>query len=96
MARKDRPLVLWPLYFDSRRTREEGRRVPKRLAVEAPTVEEIATAADALGLQPSIEKKAAHPSMPWRRDGRVLLGNTEYAKTSVVLRVAERLKAQRS
>ena len=95
MAKQAKPLVLWPLYFDSRRSREQGRRVPKRLAVEAPTVDEIATAAKAAGLKPTVEKDAAHPSMPFRKEGRVLL-EPGYVKGSVVAKVAEKLKAQRS
>jgi len=95
MAKEQRPLVLWPLYFDARRSREEGRRVPRRLAVDSPTVEEIATAAKALGLSPTVEKEAMHPSAQGRKDGRVLL-KANYVKGSVVAKVAEKIKAQRS
>ena len=83
------------MYFDSRRSREEGRRVPKSLAVEAPTVDEIAAAAKALNLKMTVEKDAAHPSAPFRKDGRVLL-EPGYAKGSVVAKVAAKLKGQRS
>ena len=63
---------------------------------ELAGAEFLAAELDKIGLQPTIDKKAAHPSMPSRREGRVLLKTTEYAKTSVVVRVAEKLRAQRS
>ena len=91
---EDRPVVLYPAYFDLRRSREEGRRVPKGLAVEAPTVEEIEKAAKALGLQPKVEADKAYPGSHWKRDGRVLV-RADYFKTSIVRKVAERIKAAR-
>ncbi len=45
---EDRPIVLYPAYFDLKRSRQEGRRVPKSLAVDGPTAEEIEKAAKAL------------------------------------------------
>ena len=90
----DRPTVLYPAYFDLGRSRDEGRRVAKKLAVESPTTEEIAKAARALGLAPEIEATKAHPVTPWKREGRVLV-KSDFFKTSVVRRVAEKVKAGR-
>ena len=95
MAKKDKPMVLYPAYFDSGRSREEGRRVSKSLAVPAPKVDEIHAAARSLGLQSLIDPDKAHSSTPWEKEGRVLIqGN--YVKTSVVRRIAEKLKADRA
>src|SRR2546428_11998440 len=70
---EDRPIVLYPAYFDLKRTRQEGRRVPKSLAVDGPTAEEIEKAAKALGLSPKVEADRAYPSSHWRKEGRVLV-----------------------
>ena len=86
--------MLYPAYFDAGRSREEGRRVAKKWAVESPTVQEIAVAAKAPGLEPPPEEGKAHSSTPWRKEGRVLVG-ADYFKTSVVRKVAERLKSTR-
>ncbi len=91
---EEKPVVLYPAYFDLRRSREDGRRVPKALAVEAPTVEEIEKAAKALGLQPKVEAGKAFSRTPFRHDGRVLV-RADYFKTSIVKKVAERIKAYR-
>ena len=90
-----RAIVLYPAYFDAERSREDGRRVVRRLAVHAPTTEEIAAAAGSLGLKPKVEPERAHPSTPWKRDGRVLVAANFY-KTSVVRKVAEKMKEGRA
>ncbi len=94
MAKEDRPIILYPAYFDLGRTRDQGRRVAKRWAVESPTAEEIASAAKALGLQPQLEEGKSFPSTPWRKEGRVLV-RADYFKTSIVQKVAQRLKESR-
>lgn len=95
MPKRDRPIVLYPAYFDLGRSRAHGRRVAKRWAVEAPTVEEVVAAATALGLEPQTDAEKAFPSSHWRHEGRVLV-RADYFKTSVVQKVAQRLKQARS
>ena len=41
--------IIWPAYLDAERSRSEGRRVPESLAVESPTVDEIAKAVQQVG-----------------------------------------------
>ncbi len=95
MAKKERPIVLYPAYFDLGRSRTDGRRVAKRWAVDSPTVEEVMTAAKALGLEPQLDAEKAFPTSHWRHEGRVLV-RADYFKTSVVQKVAERIKKGRS
>lgn len=66
----------------------------KKIAVDGPTVEEVAAAAKALGLQPEVEEGKGFPSTAWRKEGRVLV-RADYFKTSIVRKVAERMKASR-
>ncbi len=95
MPKKDRPIILYPAYFDLGRSRTDGRRVAKKWAVESPTVEEVVTAAKALGLQPETDAEKAFPSSHWRHEGRVLV-RADYFKTSIVQKVAQRIKQGRS
>ena len=95
MAKKEKPMVLYPAYFDSGRSRDEGRRVPRNLAVSAPKAEEVHQAAKSLGLQAIIDPDRSHPSTPLQKEGRVMVeGN--YVKSSVIRKVAEKLKASRA
>ncbi|KAK7517413.1 signal recognition particle, SRP19 subunit [Phyllosticta citriasiana] len=61
---------LYPVYFDATRTRAEGRRVGKELAVENPLAREIVDAVAALGLQVVFEPGKTHPK-DWANPGRV-------------------------
>ncbi|KAK1674328.1 signal recognition particle, SRP19 subunit [Colletotrichum godetiae] len=61
---------LYPIYFDARRTRAQGRRVPKSLAVENPIAREIVNACAALRLPTLFEPAKFHPK-DWANPGRV-------------------------
>ncbi|MCJ1247104.1 signal recognition particle subunit [Trapelia coarctata] len=61
---------LYPVYFDSSRSRAEGRRVGKELAVSNPLASEIATAVASLGLQVMLDAWKRHPK-DWANPGRV-------------------------
>jgi signal recognition particle subunit SRP19 len=95
MPRKKELVVLWPCYFDRAKTRSEGRRVPKKLAMHEPSVEAIADAARDLGYYVEIEPGKRHPSESWKGEGRVIVAKTT-SKSDIVSQIATRLKDQRS
>jgi signal recognition particle subunit SRP19 len=90
VSRDDGKIVLWPCYFDRNEPRP-WRRVPKTLAVEAPTAETIARIAAQMHLKPVLEKGAAHPKRWWKAEGRVLI-DARGAKTVLLQQIAERLQ----
>lgn len=61
---------LYPVYFDSTRTRAEGRRVPRSLAVANPLAIDIVQACANLRLQTVLEAGKLHPK-DWANPGRV-------------------------
>ncbi|MFC1486801.1 signal recognition particle subunit SRP19/SEC65 family protein [Thermoproteota archaeon] len=81
--RKQNNIFLWTVYFDANKSRSYGRRVPKKLAVSAPKLEELQRAAKRLGLQPKIVSDAAHPSSPWRKTGLVMIPRKESKNTTL-------------
>lgn len=83
--------VLWPAYFDRERSRADGRRVPDSFAVRAPDAPWIETAARKLGLDPQVEEKAVHPSIPYEKSGRVLVAK-KGSKEQVLKMVGERMR----
>lgn len=84
--------VLWPAYFDRERSREQGRRVPESMAVRGPDAPWVENAARKLGLDPTLEDKAVHPSIPYEKVGRVLVAK-KGSKEQVLRLVAERMRA---
>ncbi|KAM7199549.1 signal recognition particle subunit SRP19 [Rhypophila sp. PSN 637] len=61
---------LYPLYFDATRSRAEGRRVSKSLAVPNPLATEIVNACASLRLSVVLEAGKLHPK-DWANPGRV-------------------------
>jgi len=93
MQKQDR-IVLWPLYLDSTKTRSEGRRVSKKLAVPAPKLEEIQKVAISLGFRPEIVSNAAHPSFPWQKTG-LIVTSKKGSKTQIIQKIAEKVLESR-
>jgi signal recognition particle subunit SRP19 len=79
--REDDKYIIYPLYFDEMLSRKNGRRVPKNLAVEKPTVEDIAKAAKNLNLHPIIEKESSHSARHWKKEGRILIDKKDTKQT---------------
>lgn len=88
--RKQNKIFLWSIYFDASKTRTDGRRVPKKLAVSAPKLEELQRAAKRLGLQPEIVSDVAYPSSPWRRTGLLVVPKKE-SKSKTLKKLAKEL-----
>ncbi|KAM5475349.1 signal recognition particle subunit [Microsporum audouinii] len=61
---------LYPVYFDKSRTRAEGRRVSRKLAVDSPLAKDILDATQLLGLTVGFEPDKLHPK-DWSNPGRV-------------------------
>ena len=82
VGKDDKKYVIWPAYFDKRLSKKDGRRVPKSLAIEAPSIEKIVKVAQSLGLNPVVEKDAKYPSRQWETKGRVLV---DKGKSKVII-----------
>lgn len=88
--RKDDKYILYPLYFDNSISRKKGRRITLESSLEKPTIEQIAKAAQSLGLHPILERDFSHPSRHWKQDGRVLVDKKD-SKEKILQQIAQRL-----
>ena len=61
---------LYPVYLDASRSRDEGRRVSKKLAVLNPLAREVLDAVCELGFKFDFEIEKTHPK-DWSNPGRV-------------------------
>ncbi|MBS7643128.1 signal recognition particle protein Srp19 [Candidatus Bathyarchaeota archaeon] len=87
-------LIIWPIYLDVAKTRREGRRLPKTIAVENPKLQEIGLAASALNLNPELKPDAAHPSAWWEKTGMILV-DKKWSKTQTLQKLADKILEQR-
>jgi signal recognition particle subunit SRP19 len=88
--RKQNKIFLWSIYFDANRSRQDGRRVPKKLAVASPKLEELHRAAKRLGLQSEPVFDAVYPSSPWQRSGLLVIPKKE-PKGETLKKIAKEL-----
>ena len=93
--RKQDKAIIWPAYFDSARTRKEGRRVPKSLAVQSPKIQEIKEAAEKLGLKYEIAREAGYPKTPWFKTGMIMV-EKKGSKEQIIKKIAKQLLKIRS
>ena len=82
--------VLWPEYFDSKYTRGQGRRIPKKMATQNPMASDILAAAKHAGFTCELQEDKSHPSDWFKKRGRVLV-YSDMAKTEIIQRVAKSL-----
>ena len=76
-------LCVWPGYFDIKRSRRAGRRVPKDASVLKPDLEGLFNAARAVGLRKiKREEHTSHPRRPHGREGRLWVSSVG-AKESI-------------
>jgi len=92
--RKQNRVVLWPAYFDSTKTRLQGRRIPKNAAVSSPKTDELLRAAEKCGFKPDIIADARHPNNPWQKTGLIVVPKSA-SKTQMIRRVAKELFSMR-
>jgi len=87
--------IIWPAYFDQTKTRKNGRRVSKSLAVQSPKIDEIKIAVERLGLKHKFAPEAGYPKTPWLKTGLIMV-EKKGSKEQVVIQIAEQLLKLRS
>jgi signal recognition particle subunit SRP19 len=71
--RKQDKIIIWPAYFDSSRSRIDGRRVANSVSVASPKITEIKEAVEKLGLSCELVPDVGYPKMPWVKAGMLLV-----------------------
>ncbi|MBU0497606.1 MAG: signal recognition particle protein Srp19 [Candidatus Thermoplasmatota archaeon] len=89
-SRGDKTFVIWPSYFDKNLTRNKGRKVAQKHAVDKPQLDALIKAARSLNLNPHVEKEAAHPSRPYLHEGRILV-DKQKSKSEILKQIAQRI-----
>jgi len=93
--RKQDKIIMWPVYFDSTKTRGDGRRVPKGLAVPSPKILEVKEAVKKMGLSYEVVLDAGYPKTPWLKTGMLLVTKKE-SKEKVIRKIGKQLLKIRS
>ena len=95
--RKSGYYYVYPAYFEAGRSRNSGRRVPKKLALPSVDTSMIVKAASNLKLEYSVEKNARYPSLWWGTPGLVLIKKTtDRSKTQLLKDLAKAMKKSKA
>lgn len=94
MRQQDK-VIVWPVYFDSLKTRSEGRRVSKNLGVPSPKALEVKDASEKAGLASELVPDVGYPKTPWLKTDMVLV-KKKGSKNQAIVSIAGQLLKMRS
>ena len=92
--RKQNKIFLWPTYFDSTKTRTQGRKIPKNIAVPTPRQDELREAAQRIGLKTETFIAAKYPKSPWQKTGLIIVDKNR-AKTKTIQKISKVIAVMR-
>jgi signal recognition particle subunit SRP19 len=93
--RQQDKIIIWPTYFDSTKTRSDGRRVSRNLAIASPKIIEVKEAAEKLGLAHELVADVGYSKTPWLKTGMILV-KKKGSKGQIILLIAKQLMMMRS
>lgn len=96
MRKRTPYLIFWPQYFDKNRTINQGRRLPKNLAIEKINLDIVETAVKALGYEYKIEKASKYPKTWWDEPGRILIDSKGKKKRKLLFEIAKQIRKLKS
>ncbi len=97
--RNKHQIMIYPCYFDAKRSRKNGRRVNASMAVQKPLLDELKIIADHLKLVYDVDQDAKHPAAWYEESiGRLRVEKTDLAgqpveKAKLVQKMARYLLA---
>ncbi|HLN44204.1 MAG TPA: signal recognition particle subunit SRP19/SEC65 family protein [Candidatus Sulfotelmatobacter sp.] len=93
--RKQDKAIIWPAYFDASKTRKNGRRVPKNMAIVSPKIDELQIAASRLRINNEVVEGAGYAKTPWSKSGMILV-EKKAPKEQIIKQLAKQLIKVRS
>jgi signal recognition particle subunit SRP19 len=94
--RQQDKVIVWPVYFDSMKTRSAGRRVSKNLGVPSPKAIEVKEASEKVGLTSEFVPDVGYPKTPWLKTGMVLVEKKGSKGMAIVSIAGQLLKMRRA
>ena len=77
---KDDTYTIWPAYIDVSKTRHQGRKISRKIAIENPTVREIYLVAQAFKYEPILNSSAHYSRAWWEDPGNVKIIRALYTR----------------
>lgn len=81
--------MVWTVNIDRKKSRSDGRRIPRRFAVPNVRLSELVEACKELGLECQVEEKK-YPKCWWEEGGRVRIPKNG-SKTRLMIEIARKI-----
>jgi len=62
-------ITIWPAYIDLKKTKNEGRKVPKSFGIMNPKIKDIFDQIQKMGHECTMDNKKSYPKEPWELSG---------------------------
>ncbi len=82
--------VIWTVNLDRKKSRSEGRKIPRRFAVPNVRFAELVEACRELGLRFRAEEDKKYPRCWWEEGGRVFVEKSK-SKTAIMVEIAAKI-----
>ncbi|AEF97240.1 signal recognition particle subunit SRP19/SEC65 family protein [Methanotorris igneus] len=86
-------MIIWPNYIDKNKSRKEGRKVPKDIAIENPKLKEIEAALKKMGYNVKVYRDKCYPREHWRICGCIEV-DAKAPKLQFLKKLCEVMKSQ--
>ena len=87
-------VMLWPIYLDSEKSLNEGRKISKEYAIPEPRIKEIVKATQKLRYKYFAEEDKAYPGEWYNKSGRVIITSDE-SKKEILINLSNTIKEMR-
>lgn len=85
--------VIWTVNLDKRKSRSEGRRIPRRYSIPNVKLQELVEACKKLGIE-CIGEDKKYPKCWWEETGRVVVPKVD-SKTKLMIKLAQKISELR-
>ncbi|MEM2226239.1 MAG: signal recognition particle subunit SRP19/SEC65 family protein [Candidatus Bathyarchaeia archaeon] len=88
-------MVIWLENLNSSKSRGQGRKIPKSLAIDSPTLEELERASLELGLKVDSKERASRPRSWWERSGYLIVDRGGRPRSEILRSLAIAIRRMR-
>lgn len=93
MMVESKSYVIWTVNLDKRKSRSEGRKIPKRFSIPNVKLQELVEACQELGIE-CVEEDKKYPKCWWEETGRIVVPKIE-SKTKLMVKLAQKISELR-
>ncbi len=89
--------IIWPAYLDKNLSKNNGRKLPKNLALDHPKYDEIKKALESIGLNHESQKNSRYPKDQGKDDrtsGRFIV-EKKYSKNEILKKISKEIRKNR-